>query len=187
MSKKKHFGFKKLVPCYTDEGRCEKCCGHYDVCSLPLLSVYAAAWEFAQEVLEPARERYGKPIKVLRCFQCHEMVKKMELDERYETGEVVDLCAVAGLPRRVQEVPEMTRRENLEIARAIVEGGVWDVMVLENVGEDDLMPEYVHVTYRCSSVGLGFGRESEGENRCLVYRRRKGREEMEEVDMERLL
>jgi hypothetical protein len=59
-------------------------------------------------------------------------------------------------------VPEVTRRENLEIAKAIVEGGVWDVMVLENVGEDDLMPEYVHVSYK-----------REGENRRLVYRRRK--------------
>ena len=168
---KKHFGFRKLIPCYTEEGRCEECCGDLGVCSLPLLSVYPNAWELARVVLEPARERYGKPMRVLRCFQCHAMVKKLGLDERYATGEVADICAVVGLPRRgrtaevgslTEEVPEVTRRENLEIAKAIVEGGVWDVMVLENVGEDDLMPEYVHVSYK-----------REGENRRLVYRRRK--------------
>lgn len=176
MSKKKHFGFKKMIPCYTEEGRCEECCGDLGGFSLSLLSVYPKAWELAQEVLEPVREQYGRPIRVLRCFQCHAMVKKQELDERYETGEVADVCAVAGLPRKFDavrrvcsrsttleqdsalcslnrslqdpcEVPEVTREENLKIARIIEEMVDFDQLVYVDCDREG-RPSWLQVSYR---------------------------------------
>lgn len=163
------FTIAQMICCSKENGRCENC---------PLMK-YPWAWSLMvgnyafqnmmalrDNVLEPARERYGKPIRVVRGYQCEKMTRKLKLNEEYSEGRCVDIVADA----------TETRIENLEIARAIVEGGIWDVMILENVGEEDYEPEYVHVSYaRCEFL-----------NRRKIYLREKGKWSMEEVDVEDL-
>lgn len=200
---KTRFEMKKLMPCYA---MCEHCNG----CKLPQNAWPSVAyqaignlWALRNDVLDPARERYGKSIRVLRSFLCLKEMMKLKKEMRklyglydmdwdeYYYGECADLCAVKGWAKMIHEpdfvldgwkavkdfpVPNKTKRENLAIARAIAEGGVWDRMILWNVGEEDWIPEFVHVSYK-----------REGVNRCQVLLRRKESEIFEEIDSRELL
>ena len=45
--------------------------------------------------------------------------------------------------------------QNMEIARLIVKGGRFDQLILENVGENDLLPAWVHVSWRRGGPNRG--------------------------------
>ena len=157
---RKYFKTAQLVPCYTDEGRCKWCRGQLSVCSLPLIRVYPNIWALAEDILEPARVKYGKPIRLLRGFLCRTKLKKMleecETDEQwddvwqYYKGEAVDICAYIGQPRKrkvsgskwqvLGGQPEVTREENLKIAAIIEDMGNFDRLVV--------YAEHLHVSYK---------------------------------------
>lgn len=149
---RKYFKTGQLVPCYTEEGRCKWCRGRLGVCSLALIGVYPNMWALADEILEPMRLRYGKPIRVLRGFLCRTKLKAYGLSEEYLSGECVDITAVAGMPRRYKKsdprykksevgglTPEVTREENMKIAEIIKEMD-FDQLVI--------YPDYLHVSYK---------------------------------------
>lgn len=132
MNKNKHSGLKKLIPCYSDEGRCKYC--RLTQNQWPLVADHAVEnlWDLAGKVLEPAREQYGKPIRGVRAFMCWNKRKKLGLDWGYYRGECADIRASYG---NVEE-------ENRKIARIIRELGVTD--------EVDVKEGYVHVVLRQS-------------------------------------
>ena len=157
---RKYFKTGQLVPCYTEEGRCKWCRGRLGVCSLALIGVYPNMWALADEILEPTRLRYGKPIRVLRGFLCRTKLKAYGLSEEYLSGECVDICAYIGQPRRrkvsrskfdaTRRVsgfrfqvsngqPDVTREENMKIAE-IIKGMDFDQLVI--------YPDYLHVSYK---------------------------------------
>ena len=131
---RKYFKTAQLIPCYSEEGRCKWCRRPLQVWSPTLHKAIGNAWDLADDLLEPTRIRYGKPIRVKRCFMCYNKCKKLGLDEAYMRGEVVEITAVAGMPRRYKKTdprykksqvaggqPEVTREENLKIAEIIKE------------------------------------------------------------------
>lgn len=130
MNKNKHFGLKKLIPCYTDEGRCKFC--RHKQCEWVLIADHAveSLWVLAGVVLEPARERYGKPIRVVRAFVCWNKRKKLGLDWEYYQGECVDIRASHG----------DVEAENRVLAKIIEELGVADEVAIHE--------GFVHVVYK---------------------------------------
>ena len=166
---RKYFKTEQLIPCYSEEGRCKWCRSPLQVWSPTLHKAIGNAWALADDLLEPTRVRYGKPIRVKRCFMCYNKCKKLGLDEAYMKGEVAEITAVAGMPRRYKktdpryknsevggEVSEVTREENLKIGRLIEELGVYDQLVYENC-DDQGRPEWLRVSYK-----------ADGGNRCQV-------------------
>ena len=47
------------------------------------------------------------------------------------------------------------KTQNKEIARLIVKGGRFDQLILENVDENDLLPAWVHVSWRRGGPNRG--------------------------------
>ena len=127
MNKNKHFGLKKLIPCYTDEGRCKFCRHKQQEWVLTADHAVENLWALADKVLEPTREKYGKPIRVVRAFQCWNKRKKLGLDWEYYRGECADIRASYG----------NIEAENRAIAKIIEDMGVAD--------EVEVRDGYVHV------------------------------------------
>lgn len=194
---KRRIDLKKLVPCYSESGHCENCKLPQQAWPTVALLAMNNLWALRGVVLEPARERYGKTFKILKCFLCWKEMKKLKTEMRraygaydmdfdeYFRGECADICATKGLARakNLGTVPDATRRENLKIAKAIVEGGVWDRLILENVGDTDWIPEYVHVSYKKPSAHSS----AQDENRRQVLLRKKGSGDYEEIEVDELL
>lgn len=148
----KYFKTAQLIPCYTDEGRCKWCRSPLLLWSPTLHKAIGNAWALADDLLEPTRVRYGKPIRVKRCFMCYNKCKKLGLDEAYMKGEVAEITAVAGMPRRYKKTdprykksqvaggqPEVTREENWKIAEIIKELD-FDQLVI--------YPDHLQVSYK---------------------------------------
>lgn len=89
-------------------------------------------------VLDPARERYGRPVYVSSGYRCPELNRIVggSRQSQHLKGEAADLHTAAG--------PE----GNLQLARIIVACGNWDQLILENVGPHDLLPKWVHVSWK---------------------------------------
>ena len=121
-----------------NEFRC-KCCKE-----LP-----ADAWMYVEHlvinVLDPVRGLFGKPIKVNSGYRCEMHNKKVggAAKSQHLTGQAADICA-----ERSGYANMTTWKEaNMEIARLIVKNCKFDQLILEFVGENDLLPQWVHVSY----------------------------------------
>ena len=90
------------------------------------------------QVLDPARERYGHRILVSSGFRCHELNRLVggTPHSQHLKGEAADIYTDAG------------RDGNLELGRIIVSLGHYDQLILENVNAKDLRPQWLHVTWR---------------------------------------
>lgn len=88
-------------------------------------------------VLDPARERLGKAIRVTSGYRCEKHNKAVggAANSQHVKGQAADICA--GSPA-----------ENLAIAKAIVKGGDWDQMILEEMKPGSLEPRWVHVSWK---------------------------------------
>lgn len=158
---RKYFKTGQMIPCYTDEGRCKHCQLRQNDWPLVCDHAISNAWALADNVLEPVRELYGQPIRVLRCFLCWNKIKKMGLDMEYYRGECADICALRGFrvqgaqgSRRAKRqsrvldwnleegmaVSDVTREENLKIAKLIEENCEFDQLVV--------YPMHLHVSYK---------------------------------------
>ena len=119
------------------EFRC-KCCGQ-----LPE-DEQAFIEELVRNVLDPVRGKFGKPIKVNSGYRCEKHNAKVggARHSQHMRGQAADICTG-------EKVANMTefKAQNLEIARLIVKNGRFDQLILENVGENDLMPLWVHVSF----------------------------------------
>lgn len=95
-------------------------------------------------VLDPVRDAYGKPIGVNSGFRCEKHNAKVggARHSQHMRGQAADICTG-------EKVANMTefKAQNLEIARLIVKNGRFDQLILENVGENDLLPLWVHVSF----------------------------------------
>lgn len=146
---RKYFKTAQLIPCYSEEGRCKWCRRPLLLWSPTLHKAIGNAWAMADDLLEPTRVRYGKPIRVKRCFMCYNKCKKLGLDEAYMRGEVAEITAVAGMPRKRRVsgskfqvsngMPDVTREENLKIAEIIKELD-FDQLVI--------YPDHLQVSYK---------------------------------------
>ena len=91
-----------------------------------------------ENVLEPARVRYGKPVHVssgYRCPQLNSLVKGAAQSQHLK-GEAADIYTDAG------------PQGNLELARVIVALGRFDQLILENVPGNQLLPQWLHVSWK---------------------------------------
>lgn len=89
------------------------------------------------EVLDPLRERYGRPIYVISGYRCPKLNNLVNgaPNSQHMRGEAADITG--GSPA-----------ENLKLAQMIAESGKFDQMILEEVGPNDLLPQWIHITWK---------------------------------------
>ncbi len=104
-------------------------------------------------VLDPAREAYGKAIKVTSGYRCERVntAVKGSRTSQHLKGEAADITTAAGASG------------NLEVARIIARLGKYDQLILEEVQGKSLAPQWVHVSWR-----------RKGDNRCEIRKHVKG-------------
>jgi len=97
------------------------------------------------EVLDPLRERYGRPIYVTSGYRCPKLNNLVNgaPNSQHMRGEAADITG--GSPA-----------ENLKLAQMIAEAGNFDQMILEEVPENSLEPRWIHVSYK----RLGWNRKN---------------------------
>lgn len=107
------------------------------------------AWMYVEHlvnnVLDPVREKYGKPIRVTSGFRCEKHNAKVggAKHSQHLFGQAADIVSGDSGQLTVERLKE----ENRKIAQLIVKNGKFDQLILENVGEHDLLPQWVHVSY----------------------------------------
>ena len=89
----KHFKMEELVRCYRDDGRCRECPLKQRPSRLPN-DAEENLRALVEEVLDPAREKLGKPITVNSGFRCtkHNAAVGGVANSKHLRGEAVDLC-----------------------------------------------------------------------------------------------
>ena len=100
-----------------------------------------------REVLDPAREVFGKAIAVNSGYRCakHNAEIGGASRSQHVKGEAADI-------RAVDLSGNDLALENLEIARAIVKNGKWDQMILEDVPVSGIEPRWIHVSWKRNGV-----------------------------------
>ena len=131
----KYFGIRELIPCV--DGHCrDKRCGVDESTIVRVPSeVIQNAIALVEEVLDPLRARYGKPIKVTSGYRCP--VKNAAVggvaNSQHTKGEAADICPVKSEKLKVKS-------ELDTLARLVVENGKWDQMIL--------YPTFLHVSWK---------------------------------------
>ena len=112
-------------------------------------------------VLDPARERWGRPIHVTSGFRCPELNKAVGgvPTSQHQKGEAADI--VAG-----------SRRENAELGRLIVKSGCFDQVIFENSNKECTECDWIHVSWK-----------RVGENRRQALRMVKGTKKYELISI----
>lgn len=123
-----------------EEFRC-RCCG-----STGSPQVVENIRALVENVLDPARERYGKPIKVNSGYRCEKHNREVggasQSQHLCQGGSAAADIAAVGLRGNDLAL------ENLEIVRAIVKNGQWDQMILYVDNNGTLLPRFVHVSWK---------------------------------------
>ncbi len=104
-------------------------------------------------VLDPLREKYGKPVYVSSGYRCRQLNRNVGgvTGSQHVKGEAADIYSGEGV------------MENYMLGRLIVALGNFDKVIFENVGRHDLYPEWIHVSWRRT-----------GENRHSILKKVKG-------------
>lgn len=91
-------------------------------------------------VLDPVRKEWGHPINVTSGYRSLELNKAVggAGKSQHQTGEAADI--VAGGKFKGKE-------NNFAIGKMIVRRGVFDQIIFEDCGKDDLLPRWIHVSY----------------------------------------
>lgn len=91
-----------------------------------------------EDCLNPARIMYGHPVIVTSGFRCAKLNSAVggETNSQHKKGQAADIVTNEG------------RYGNLELAKIIIKLGRFDQIILENVSDRDLLPQWVHVSYR---------------------------------------
>lgn len=89
-------------------------------------------------VLDPLRERYGKPIIVTSGYRCAALNKCVGgvTGSQHRKGEAADIVTKEGA------------KGNFELGRLIVECGQFDQVIFEDCGKNDLLPQWIHVSWK---------------------------------------
>lgn len=103
-------------------------------------------------VLDPVREKYGKPIRVSSGYRSSAVNKRVggSMTSQHLQGEAADVC--------VDSV-----KGNFELGKLIVRLGNYDQVIFEDVGKNDLLPKWIHVSWK-----------RQGTNRKQIYKKVKG-------------
>lgn len=103
------------------------------------------AYVLVDNVLDPVRAKFGKPIKVNSFYRCKKHNSEVGGSPRSQhlVAEAADVAAEA----KGYANMEAWKQANMEIAGLIIKNGKFDQLILENVGEKDLLPTWVHVSY----------------------------------------
>lgn len=101
----------------------------------------------ADNVLDPVREKFGRPIRVNSFYRCQKHNKAVGGAPHSQhlcqgSSAAADVCT----GEKTVNMQEF-KTQNMEIARLIVKNGRFDQLILENVGENDLLPAWVHVSF----------------------------------------
>ena len=116
-----------------------KCCGD--------LPENARSNEVAlvDNLLDQVRDVFGHEIKVNSGYRCPRHNAKVGgvKNSQHLTGEAADICAETRGYRNIMD----WKMANQDIVRAILKVGRFDQLILENVGEKDLLPTWVHVSF----------------------------------------
>ena len=122
----KYFGIRELIPCI--DGHCkDNRCGYDEsnVVKVPSEAIQNAI-ALVESVLDPAREKLGKPIKVLSGYRCplkNKAVGGVE-NSQHLKGEAADIsCA-----------------DNAKLALILVKNGNYDQIIL--------YPTFIHVSWK---------------------------------------
>ena len=103
-------------------------------------------------VLDPLRERYGRPIYVTSGYRCPKLNNAVNgaPNSQHMRGEAADIVAGPSTLRQAQgpQGSGTSVYENLKLAKMIAESGKFDQMILEEVGPNDLLPQWIHVTWK---------------------------------------
>ena len=125
----KHFSKQELARCFRETGRCSECRLTQPATKLPD-GIEDNLKGLVTAVLEPVRERLGKPIVVNSGFRCpvHNRMVGGATGSQHVKGEAADI--------RFQD----SRFKVQELAKAIVANGTWDQLIM--------YPTFVHVSYK---------------------------------------
>ena len=140
----KHFKKEELARCFREKGgRCSECKLMQPAQKLPD-GVEGKLDALTANVLEPLRERYGKPITVNSGYRCqvHNKTVGGAINSQHTRGEAADITA--GSPE-----------ENLKLARLIAANGRFDQMILYVNGANSLAPRFVHVSWKKTGANRG--------------------------------
>jgi hypothetical protein len=143
--KSKYFKIEEMIRCYKEYGRCEGCRLAHAATKLPY-GIEDNAVAQIEDVLEPAREKLGMAIVITSGFRCplkNSRTAGSSKSSQHQKGQASDLQVSHKGFGSMQE----WKRANLELAKVIVRNGKWDQLILENVGRNDLLPAWVHVSY----------------------------------------
>ncbi len=91
-------------------------------------------------VLDPVRAAMGKPIRVTSGYRCPELNARIpgaSSDSQHTKGEAADIVIAKG-----------GKWDNYLLGCAIVRLGNFDQVIFENVGKDDLLPDWIHVSWK---------------------------------------
>jgi len=116
-----------------------------------------------ENILDPLRERYGHPIYVTSGYRCPKLNNAVNgaPNSQHMRGEAADIVARPLSIGDCGSASAMTARgvamrqsagysptENLKLAQMIAESGNFDQMILEEVSPNDLLPQWIHVTWK---------------------------------------
>ena len=112
-------------------------------------------------VLDPAREKWGKPIHVSSGYRCPELNKAVGgvPTSQHLKGEAADITAGS-------------RRENAELGRLIVKSGCFDQVIFEQSNRECTECDWIHVSWK-----------RVGTNRRNVLRLVKGSKKYEPISI----
>lgn len=106
-----------------------------------------------EKVLDPARERFGSAIHVNSGWRSLTYNRKIGSTDNSQHlckngSAAADICAE---PKNYGNMMAW-KQANLEIAKAIVKGRDWDQMILYVDKSGELMPQFVHVSWKRNGI-----------------------------------
>lgn len=112
-------------------------------------------------VLDPLREKWGKPIKVNSGYRCPKLNRAVGgvATSQHLKGEAADICAA-------------NPKETAKLGRLLVQMGCFDQVIFENSNRECTMAEWLHVSWK-----------RVGENRRQVLRMVKGTKKYEPISI----
>lgn len=131
----KHFKREELARCFRENGaRCKECPLKQSADKLPD-GVEENLQALVENVLEPARQRYGGPILVNSGYRClvHNKTVGGVSSSQHMRGEAVDIRPVKS--EKLKDKSELER-----LAEIIIENGKWDQMIIYST--------FLHVSYK---------------------------------------
>ena len=92
-----------------------------------------------EQVLDPAREKLGRPIFVNSGYRCLKHNQKVggATNSQHTKGEAADIIASS-----------TNRHQNYLLGRLIASLGNFDQIIFEDTGRQDLLPEWIHVSWK---------------------------------------